>query len=326
MSYITTASTFALFIHFVASFELNSQKFDKETNTRIIASGPSMVTTKAKSGFECAIVCTNDGNCCSCSYNEDLEQCQLSCSCSPTMELHNGSFTFIKTPRPVFSAPVADCSELPAGTNSGVYCIQPDLKGHEMAVYCEMDIDGGGWTTIQRRYDGTVDFDRFWGDYKSGFGDIAGEHWLGNDNLNVILPQAYFQVRFDLEDFTGDTSYAVYDAIDVGDESTNYSLFLVDYSGGQAGNAMADLNPKWDHMFTTRDRDNDLSSDFNCGIRKKSGWWHTACTSANINGGYGEMYNNTSSMHWKTWKTNALKKTRMMIKPSEASNGLIGIG
>ncbi|XP_071123395.1 angiopoietin-2-like [Mytilus edulis] len=34
--------------------------------------------------------------------------------------------------------------------------------------------------TIQRRYDNTVDFDRFWNDYKAGFGEIAGEHWIGS--------------------------------------------------------------------------------------------------------------------------------------------------
>ncbi|XP_076071899.1 fibrinogen-like protein A [Mytilus galloprovincialis] len=315
MSYITTAATFALFIHFVASFELISQTFDKETDTRIISSGASMVTTKAKSGFECAITCTNDDNCCSCSYNKDLEQCQLSCSCSPSMELHNGTFTFIKTPQPVFSVPVTDCSELPAGTKSGVYCIQPE-KGYEIAVYCDMDIDDGGWTTIQRRYDGTVDFYRYWEDYRSGFGDIAGEHWLGNDNLNVILRQGYYEVRFDLEDFTGDTSYAMYDTLHVGDESTNFRIFLAGYTNGTAGNAMADLNPLLNHMFTTRDRDNDFSSDFNCGIKTESGWWHNECTSANINGDYGGMYNSTTKMHWKTWKPNALKQTRMMIKPS----------
>ncbi|VDI28008.1 Hypothetical predicted protein [Mytilus galloprovincialis] len=79
---------------------------------------------------------------------------------------------------------------------------------------------------------------------------------------------------------------------------------------------MADLNPLLNHMFTTRDRDNDFSSDFNCGIKTESGWWHNECTSANINGDYGGMYNNTTKMHWKTWKPNALKQTRMMIKPS----------
>ncbi|XP_052078437.1 fibrinogen-like protein A [Mytilus californianus] len=321
MSYITKAATFAFFKHFVASFALKSQIFNKETDTRIVSSGASMMTTKVKSGFECAIMCTNDYNCGSCSFDKYLEQCQFSCSCSPTMERHNGSYTFIKTPK---SAPARDCSELPDETNSGVYCIQPEI-GSEIAVFCEMNIDDGGWTTIQRRYDGTVDFYRFWDDYKSGFGDIAGEHWLGNDNLHVILRQGSYQVRFDLEDFAGNTSHAIYDTIYVGDESTNYTLFLMDYSG-TAGNAMVDLDPKLNHMFTARDRDNDLSPDLNCGIKKESGWWHTACTSVNINGGYGEMYNDTSNMYWKTWKPNALKQTRMMIKPMETTVGIIGIG
>ena len=57
----------------------------------------------------------------------------------------------------------------------------------------------------------------------------------GNDNLNVILRQGYYEVRFDLEDFTGDTSYAMYDTLHVGDESTNYRIFLAGYTNGTAG-------------------------------------------------------------------------------------------
>lgn len=32
---------------------------------------------------------------------------------------------------------------------------------------------------IQRRMDGTVNFYRPWDQYKMGFGDAAGEYWLG---------------------------------------------------------------------------------------------------------------------------------------------------
>ena len=33
---------------------------------------------------------------------------------------------------------------------------------------------------MQRRLNGSVDFNRIWKDYKMGFGSPDGEYWLGN--------------------------------------------------------------------------------------------------------------------------------------------------
>ena len=38
--------------------------------------------------------------------------------------------------------------------------------------YCDVDT-GGGWLVVQRRQDGSVDFNRGWVDYEDGFGYIV---------------------------------------------------------------------------------------------------------------------------------------------------------
>ena len=38
----------------------------------------------------------------------------------------------------------------------------------------------------QRRYDGSVNFNRSWADYKDGFGSMDGEFWLGNEILHKL--------------------------------------------------------------------------------------------------------------------------------------------
>ncbi|KAJ8311542.1 hypothetical protein KUTeg_010897 [Tegillarca granosa] len=59
-----------------------------------------------------------------------------------------------------------------------VYKIYPDGKtGFD--VYCDMKTDGGGWTVIQRRFNGKTDFYRTWKEYKHGFGKRSEEYWLG---------------------------------------------------------------------------------------------------------------------------------------------------
>ena len=61
----------------------------------------------------------------------------------------------------------------------GVYYI--NFNGYRRKVFCDMTTDGGGWIVMQKRFDGSVDFNRDWATYKEGFGDVYGEHWLGNE-------------------------------------------------------------------------------------------------------------------------------------------------
>ncbi|VDI48825.1 Hypothetical predicted protein [Mytilus galloprovincialis] len=210
-----------------------------------------------------------------------------------------------------------DCSDLSPGSCSGVYTIRPQ-NGVNVSVFCDMETDDGGWTVIQKRFDGTVSFDRFWSNYKTGFGDITGEHWLGNDYLHYITDQGPYKVRFDFEDYSGNTAYAIYNRFSVGDEGTNYLLSISGYHG-TAGDSMIDAaSQSLNGMkFSTRDKDNDIDyRNDNCAVRKKSGWWHASCTYSNINGIYTED-NSKDSNHWVAFDVrNGLRKTKIMMKPN----------
>ena len=56
---------------------------------------------------------------------------------------------------------------------SSVYTVDPNGKG-TINVYCDMVTDGGGWTVIQRRINGSISFDWEWDHYKDGFDSLSG--------------------------------------------------------------------------------------------------------------------------------------------------------
>ena len=63
-----------------------------------------------------------------------------------------------------------------------------------MQVYCDQTTDGGGWTTFQRRADGTINFFRNWQEYKQGFGKYEHEFYLGNEHL-YLNPTSHVSKR-----------------------------------------------------------------------------------------------------------------------------------
>lgn len=72
------------------------------------------------------------------------------------------------------------------------------------------------------------------------------------------------------------------------------------------------------YMFSTKDRDNDVSDPINCAENFKGAWWYAACYDSNLNG----LYFNDSytaigdGINWKTWRgyNYSLKKTEMKIR------------
>ena len=154
------------------------------------------------------------------------------------------------------------CSDLLKSgfTRNEVYSVNPDGRG-SFNVFCDMPTDGGGWTVFQRRQDGSVDFYLGWNNYKSGFGQLTAEFWLGNDRIHRLTAARPSTLRVELEDWNGVRVYAKYGKFNIGDEQAKYRLEVGSYSG-TAGDSLTYHNKM---AFGTKDRDNDINSR-NCAV------------------------------------------------------------
>ncbi|XP_032903046.1 angiopoietin-related protein 4 isoform X2 [Amblyraja radiata] len=180
--------------------------------------------------------------------------------------------------------------------------------------------DKGGWTVIQRRMDGSIDFDRLWQAYKDGFGNLTGEFWLGLEKLYTIVRQGSYLLRIELEDWENHTEYTEY-PFSLGSEATDYTITLKNPVSGNLKNAISESSGL---RFSTRDQDHDLQFNMNCAKHLTGGWWFTTCGQANLNGKYfaskpQQRRERKRGIFWKSWRgrTYPLKTTTMMIRPVE---------
>ncbi|XP_053181229.1 angiopoietin-related protein 2b [Scomber japonicus] len=217
------------------------------------------------------------------------------------------------------SGPFKDCLQaLEDGhTNSGMYLVKPENANRLMQVWCDQRHDPGGWTVIQRRIDGSVNFFRNWETYKQGFGNIDGEYWLGLENIYWLTNQANYKLLITLEDWSGRKVFAEYASFRVEPEADFYKLRVGRYHGN-AGDSLTWHNGK---QFTTLDRDHDAYTG-NCAHYQKGGWWYNSCAHSNLNGVWyrGGHYRSRyqDGVYWAEFRGGAysLKKVVMMIRPN----------
>ncbi|XP_053475302.1 fibrinogen gamma chain [Ictalurus furcatus] len=238
-----------------------------------------------------------------------------------------------------------DCQDIAnkGGKVSGLYYVQPAKAPRSFLVYCEIDSLGRGWTVLQRRRDGSVNFNRNWIPYKEGFGylspDDSTEFWLGNEKIHLLSVQSSipYVLRIELVDWEGVKKYADYATFKLGPEVDQYRLTYTYYFGGDAGDAfdgfafgddVSDKSHTYHNglQFSTPDRDNDRYSG-NCAKQDGSGWWMNQCHAAHLNGKYyrGGRYSQKdvgehgfdNGIIWATWHDRwySLKQTTMKIIP-----------
>ncbi|XP_050626533.1 angiopoietin-related protein 4 isoform X1 [Macaca thibetana thibetana] len=216
-----------------------------------------------------------------------------------------------------------DCQELfeDGERQSGLFEIQPQ-GSPPFLVNCKMTSDGG-WTVIQRRHDGSVDFNRPWEAYKAGFGDPQGEFWLGLEKVHSITGDRNSRLAVQLQDWDGNAESLQF-SVHLGGEDTAYSLQLTEPVASQLG--ATTVPPSGLSVpFSTWDQDHDLHRDKNCAKSLSGGWWFGTCSHSNLNGQYfrsipQQRQELKKGIFWKTWRGRyyPLQATTMLIQPTAA--------
>ncbi|KAM5151903.1 fibrinogen-like protein 1-like protein [Mantella aurantiaca] len=195
---------------------------------------------------------------------------------------------------------------------SGFYVIWPK-DSSPLVVYCDLSSEGAGWTLLQRKVPGddASFWSRDWKEYKDGFGNLLGSHWLGNEMIYRLTRQNAFTVRFIMVDGLGNRHYADYSSFRVDSEDSGYALRLGDYSGN-AGDALTLWNETGVHdnmRFSTKGADHDRWGDSSCAEVLKGGWWFDKCRSA--------LLNTDGDVYWGDAcdKRNPCVTTAIMIRP-----------
>ncbi|XP_047465827.1 microfibril-associated glycoprotein 4-like isoform X1 [Mugil cephalus] len=212
-----------------------------------------------------------------------------------------------------------DCGDIYNDDNnqpSGVYTIYPIGSTSGVQVYCDMDSLGGRWTVFQRRMDGAVNFYRPWDHYKLGFGNAAGEYWLGLENIFQLTLRKKYELLVDMEDFSGNKVYARYSSFSIDPESYGYTLKVSGFTDGGAGDSLTYHNGQ---KFSTFDKDQDPSTS-NCARKYLGAFWYNTCHYTNPNGVYRWGADDTIpavGVQWYQWKGNnySLKSISMKIRP-----------
>uniref|UniRef100_A0A182QVR3 Fibrinogen C-terminal domain-containing protein n=1 Tax=Anopheles farauti TaxID=69004 RepID=A0A182QVR3_9DIPT len=199
----------------------------------------------------------------------------------------------------------------------GVYGIQLEKSFKQpFTVLCDQQYESGGWTVIQHRFDGSIDFYRKWIEYRNGFGNLEGEFWLGLDRIHQLTASAPHELMVLLEDFDGNKTFARYGLFEIAGEAQKYAVTKIEGYSGTAGDSMYNTRGM---KFSTLDADNDNGTQ-HCAVTYTGAWWYSDCFSSNLNGKYlrGVTKEFATGMVWYTFRQYyySLKSSKMMIRPT----------
>ena len=171
-----------------------------------------------------------------------------------------------------------------------------------------METDGGKWLVIQRRINGSVNFNRNWTEYVSGFGDLEGEFWYGLEKIHCLTAREDVELRIEIGNGTEPFVVWTYQLFKVGGAETNYQLTIGQFKGvGSTYDPMAYHNGR---PFSTPDRDN-----ANCARNIRAAWWYHGCFRSNFNGRYDAPVQTNRLSWYNGSRYFYITKVQMKIRP-----------
>ncbi|XP_034483755.1 ficolin-1-like [Drosophila innubila] len=193
------------------------------------------------------------------------------------------------------------------GNSSGIHEITiPDFDS--FSVLCDSQTVSPGWTVIQRRIDGKINFQRNWAEYRDGFGSLDGEFFMGLEKIHRLTTSSRHELYVQMRALSGIIKIAHYDNFVVGGEDEQYTLQNV---GVAFGNVTKDcLKELEGQKFSTFDRDNDEWMDGKCAEDFNGGWWYNMCACCNLNGKFGKGENGDIF-----WDDTELDMVKILMRP-----------
>nr|BAN92380.1 self-incompatibility-linked fibrinogen-like protein-B [Ciona intestinalis] len=202
---------------------------------------------------------------------------------------------------------------------SGIYPIWLLSQYRYIYVQCDMDKrseigNKTGWVVFQQRQDGTINFNRGWESYVSGFGNLNNDYWAGLENIMLLTIQKtavsrfgyntiFPNLRVDMEGWDGFHAYVEYEDFFIYTKKYRYEISDL---GKRYGTAFASFTPDafLKQEFSTFDNKDELKwFDTNCPGPLNGGWWFATCSLANLNGRYPHSFEKMSihNIYWRYW-------------------------
>ncbi|XP_067939582.1 microfibril-associated glycoprotein 4-like [Watersipora subatra] len=300
-------------VPYFRTFELQTTVHTNWSARRHYSEAPPSIHLSLPSSLQCIALSAQDTKTCE-NYASAVGNQANMASCTKVYaeqvwDCCNWNSTSMNDQTPIFQD-CQDAFDKGERKSGAVYVLRPDPSWKLVRAICQFDAESG-WTVIQRRLDGSVDFYRGWSDYVDGFGYLDREYWIGLDAI-YYLTRTNKKLSVYLEAHDGDSRTANFSTFYIDHADFDYSIHV----GGYAGNAGDSLTHHNGKRFSTFDKDNDSYGD-NCAIECEGAWWYRFCHRSNLNGRWIEGGNSPTrtGIIWYDYKTHdySLRKVYMML-------------